>query len=221
MCFCVEKQTMGNRIYPINATGGKINRRVQSVLRSTEVLCPFPASSFRTLQESVGEWFSMNLWHCSALVCRLANHSDVLLPLCPQLFYSHTRKHKSLLCLREHSGGSHLTLPELDAYQELIPACLRGQTITPSDQSEGDTWHLNSSSCSVYIMYIPRQWARGKVTEGKDRNQGVSKGSTMVGFSTLAYCTGPIKSATNVCPKSSGTQFHSCWDYFPQTDKRL
>lgn len=114
----------------------------------------------------------MNPWHCSALVCRLANRTDALSPLCPQLFYSHTRKHKSPLCLREHSGGSHLTLPELGAYQELIPACLRRQTITPSDQSGGAKWHLNSSSCSVYIMYIPRQWGRDRVTEGKERNGG-------------------------------------------------
>lgn len=114
----------------------------------------------------------MNPWHCSALVCRLANRTDALSPLCPQLFYSHTCKHKSPLCLREHSGGSHLTLPELGAYQEQIPACLRRQTITPSDQSGGAKWHLNSSSCSVYIMYIPRQWGRDRVTGGKERNRG-------------------------------------------------
>lgn len=144
-----------------------------SALRSTEVPHPLHPPSYRTLQlESVGEWFWMNPWHCSALVCRLANRADALSPLCPQLFYSHTRKHKSPLCLREHSGGSHLTLPELGAYQELIPACLRRQTITPSDQSGGAKWHLNSSSCSVYIMYIPRQWGRDRVTEGKERNGG-------------------------------------------------
>lgn len=86
--------------------------------------------------------------------------------------FIHTRKHKSPLCLREHSGGSHLTLPELGACQELIPASLRQQTITSSDQSGEATWHLNSSSCSVYIMYIPRQWGRDRVTEGKERNGG-------------------------------------------------
>lgn len=78
----------------------------------------------------------MKLWHCAALVCKLANRADALLPLRSQLLLlTHTRKHKSPLCLREHRGGSHLTLPELGAYQEPIPAFLRGQTITPSDQS--------------------------------------------------------------------------------------
>lgn len=87
------------------------------------------------------------------------------------LLFTHTQTQKPPVFEGTQWGlTSHFT--RAGAYQELIPACLRRQTITPSDQSGGATWHLNSSSCSVYIMYIPRQWGRDRVTEGKEINWG-------------------------------------------------
>lgn len=97
--------------------------------------------------------------------------------------HTHTYAHKSPLCLREHRGGSHLTLTEQEcvggAYQEAIPDCVSDggggcRTIATSDQSGGRcmTLEFKFMCCLQRDAHKETMRGTGSVTGENDRTEG-------------------------------------------------
>lgn len=141
------------------------------------------------LWENDSEWTLAIIGPRSALVCKLANHANALslLHSLPSFTHcgdthTHTHTHKSPLCLPEHRGGSHLTLPEWGHIRRQFQTMSRrvDNSHIWSKWRRCMTLELNLSSCAVYnVMYIKGEWGevelQRKMTERREMKRRVFK----------------------------------------------
>lgn len=194
-CDCVKQGylwRMGNQIRPFFVSGEKKGEDPNQLQRSVEVSLVFLFFlrhiewSCWNVWENDSEWTLPIIGLRSALVCRLANHADALSLLRSLLLlsaHSHTYAHKSPLCLWEHRGGSHLTLPERGPYQEIFQTVSQRAGQWPrliKVEEMHDTW-VHTTVCN--IMYTERKKDNEVVLQEKmsaQREGGIRKRKTVM-----------------------------------------